>query len=85
MQHPAAAVERAKAQVPDLDTTRILASGWQVRYGKAGFPFLPILLGVALAAGLLACLLILPLVLMRWNRRKRQMEWALARLGGTHG
>lgn len=82
---PAAAVEQAKAQVPDLDTGRILAAGWQVRYGKAGFPFLPILLGTALAAGVLTCVLILPLVLARWNRRKRQMEWALARLGGAHG
>lgn len=82
---PGEAVERAKAQMPDLDTTRILAYGWQVRYGKAGFPFLPLVLGISLAAGLLTCLLFLPLIVTRWNRRKRQMEWALARLGGGHG
>jgi hypothetical protein len=53
--------------------------------GGAALPIVLVLLAFAAGCGALVCLIVAPAFALRGRERRKQMQWALERLGGSRG
>jgi len=84
---PAELVDRLRREAPDIDLSLVLCQGWRSEPAPGGtaLPIALALIAFVSLTGALVCAIVVPVFAVRKRRRHRQMDWALARLGGFRG